>query len=111
MDWVRTPHNNFINIRSAVSGKVVDSRGGPRVELKDAHGNTVGITSPDDLAPPAVLVGGATPAVFITDTGDVAAVPIVAWTVSRTTKQAEPVFLSPRPPGAMFLHLSGGAVL
>ena len=30
MDWVKDPHGNYLNIQSAVSGKVVDSHGGPR---------------------------------------------------------------------------------
>jgi len=47
---------------------------------------------------------------FATQTGEVAAVPIIGWRV-RNGDDAEPVFLGPRPQGHLFLHLSGNALL
>ena len=101
MDWVKDPHGNYVNIQSAVSGKVIDGRGGPRVELKDTRGNTVGITSPDVLEPPAIVLAGPTAGVFISDTGEVSWAAIVAWRIGQSG--AEPVLLGDRPQGTLFL--------
>ena len=109
MDWVKDPHGNYLNIQSAVSGKVIDGRGGPRVELKDARGNTVGITSPDVLEPPACVLAGPIACVFVSAAAEAVWRCVAAWRINGDN--AEPIIVGTRPAGRLHLEFNSGELV
>ena len=111
MTWFRDPRGDFINVDGAKTGKVIDSRGGKRVELRDERGNPVAVIPEDALAPPDITIAGPLAACFIEPSGEVQWRAIVAWRVGRNG-EAEPVIGGgTRPAGEMFVEFASSELL
>src|SRR5215472_1356436 len=111
MPWIKTSLGDFINSDLAPKGDRVTVAGHKLIQLKNERDTPLALVNENDLRPPEILVSGAVPAIFIEEDGSTSAVPVIGWSVNSATNQGEPVFMGPRPPGAMFLHLQNGALI
>ena len=103
MTWVRNVRGDgYVNTAGATSGKLLDSKGGPRVELVDGRGNTVAITTPDALESPAVTIAGPIACVFLSSTGEAVWRCVAAWRINGDS--AEPIIVGKRPAGRLHLE-------
>src|SRR5690242_4284753 len=92
MSWLKDIHGNFVSVSAVATGTPTVTRAGERrVELKDAHGRVLAITTPDALDPPETVIAGPLAAAFISPTGEVQWRAVAAWSVNRTTGKAEAI--------------------
>src|SRR5689334_10453795 len=101
MTWVRNSRGDgLINTTTATTAEPVKGRRDIFV-LKNERGVELGLAHESDLRSSATVTGGPIPAVFIADDGEVTWRAVAAWSVNRTTNQAEPILVGSRPAGMM----------
>src|ERR1051325_806042 len=111
MSWIRDIHGNYVSIASVATGTPINTRAGERrVELKDAHGRTLGVVFEAELQPREVTLAGPIACACISRTGEVAWCAVAGWRI--TPHGAEAVLAGSRPSGCrMFLEFNTGELI